>query len=246
MQVPGSPSLLFLVYLLLFLPWAAFRGTQRLREAREEGRLRATREEGSARASVPRRSIWAGTLLSQALLFGLAWFVGGGFGYRIFALPTLGARELLAAVAALVACFGVRALVRASRTEEERRRLLVYRLAPRTGGEWALWVATVLAASVAEEAAYRGVGMSILWYSLGSPWAAALICATAFSLAHWAQGGKSGVAIFAIALVMHALVAFTGTLVLAMVVHAAYDLVAGFLIAREAERYDREAAAASA
>jgi len=92
----------------------------------------------------------------------------------------------------------------------------------------------VLVASVAEEAAYRGVGMSILWYSLDNPWAAALLCATAFALALWVQGWRSAIAIFQIALVLHALVEVTGTLVLAMAVHAIYDFVAGSRIAREA------------
>jgi membrane protease YdiL (CAAX protease family) len=102
----------------------------------------------------------------------------------------------------------------------------------------------VLAASVAEEAAYRGVGMSILWYYLGNPWLAALLCAAAFSLGHSTQGWKSASVIFAMALAFHGLVALTGTLVLAMVVHAIYDFVAGDRIRRDTARYDREAALA--
>jgi membrane protease YdiL (CAAX protease family) len=101
----------------------------------------------------------------------------------------------------------------------------------------------MLLAGVAEEAAYRGVGMTILWYSLGDPWLAAGICAAAFAVAHSIQGLKSGTVVFAIALVFHGLVAVTGTLVLAMVVHAIYDLIAGYWIAIEARRYDAEATA---
>ncbi len=52
---------------------------------------------------------------------------------------------------------------------------------------------------VAEEIGYRGVAMSILWYSLGSRWLAGFICAAAFAAAHWIQGAKSGVVLFAIA-----------------------------------------------
>ena len=44
--------------------------------------------------------------------------------------------------------------------------------------------------------------------------------------------------IFGMALVMHALVWFTGTLIVAMIVHAVYDFVAGYLIAREAKVFD--------
>ena len=96
---------------------------------------------------------------------------------------------------------------------------------------------TVIAAAIAEEAAYRGVGMSILWYWLGTPWPAVIILSVAFALAHWIQGWKAGVIIFFIALVAHGLVAFTHTLVLMMFVHAAYNFIAGSMIAREAPKY---------
>lgn len=231
LQLPGTPSLFFLAYILVFLPWAAFRSAQRIRAARD----------GNAAKPLPsREGVWMGVTLSQAVLFALAWFTGRGFGYEIFALPPLGPREILAALGALAACFGLRSVLRAIRSEDERRQLTVYRLAPRSPREWLLWVASVLAASVAEEAAYRGVGMSILWYSLGTPWIAALLCATAFSLIHWTQGWKSKVTIFAITLVMHGLVGFTGTLILAMLVHAIYDLAAGYRIAREAQALGHE------
>lgn len=226
MHLPGTPSLVFLAYLLVLLPWLAFRSTRR---------LKGTREGGAQPALPSREAIWFSTLFSLGILFLLSWLVGRGFGYEIFAVPSVGWRDLGAAVLALGACFAIRAVLRAVRPDDERRRLLVYKLVPRTGREWALKSATILAAGVAEEVAYRGVGMSILWYALGNPWLAALICATAFALAHWTQGFKSGMAIFAIALVMHALVAATGTLVLAMVVHALYDLGAGYLIARQAK-----------
>ena len=65
-------------------------------------------------------------------------------------------------------------------------------------------------------------------------WIAAALLSIAFALAHWAQGWKSMVVIAAIALTMHALVQFTGTRVVAMGVHATYDIVAIALISREA------------
>jgi membrane protease YdiL (CAAX protease family) len=121
----------------------------------------------------------------------------------------------------------------------------VYKLAPRTPRQWALWALAIACASIAEEAFYRGVGMSILWYSLGNPWISALLCAAAFAVAHSVQGLRSTVFIGLIALVKHALVAITGTLLLAMLVHAVYDLIAGWLIAREAETMGSHAQAAT-
>lgn len=173
------------------------------------------------------------------LVFALA--VGAGFGFEPFyGVSSIGFVEVGAAVLALGFCFLLRFMVRALRSEQERRRLLVFRIAPRTRQEWALWIVTILSASVIEEIVYRGVAMSILWYMLGNAWIAALISAIGFAGAHWTQGAKSGAMIFFIGLIMQGLVAVTATLVLAMIVHAAYDLVAGYLIAREARRFDAE------
>lgn len=233
MKLPGTASLVFLAYLLVLLPMAGIRSARRLRDAKTAG--------------LPsRETIWISTMINLALMLGLAWLVGRSFGFEIFAVPRVRVVDLLAAGGALTVCFVFRWLVRVLRAESERRKLFVYKLAPRTPREHALSIVTVLLAGIAEEAAYRGVAMAILTYSLGDPWTAALICAAAFAAAHWPQGALSGVLIFAMALLMHALVAWTGTLVLAMIVHVAYDLVAGALIGREAARFDQDAISASA
>jgi membrane protease YdiL (CAAX protease family) len=107
--------------------------------------------------------------VSLGFLFVLAWLTGRGFDYHFFVVRSLGTGEILAALLALAAAFGLRAVARAMRSEDERRRMTVYLLAPRSAREWALWAGTVVAAGVAEEAAYRGVGMAILGYALGNP-----------------------------------------------------------------------------
>ena len=236
MHLPGFTSLVFLLYLLVVLPWIAIRGA---------GALRAAREGTALRPLPSRATIWAQTIVAQVLLLALAWYAGRGFGFRIFALPAVGVRDIAAALVALAAHFGLYAVSRVAYSDAERRRMFIYFLAPRTMRERLAWMITVLAASVAEETAYRGVGMSILWYSLGNPYVAAGICSVAFALAHWTQGWKSAVIIFVMALVMHGLVAFTGTLVLAMLVHAAYDFAAGYFIARDAASYDRQVASSA-
>jgi hypothetical protein len=48
------------------------------------------------------------------------------------------------------------------------------------------------------------------------------------------QGLKSAVAILLMTILFHALVAFTGTLVIAMIVHTVYDVLAGLATRREA------------
>ena len=93
----------------------------------------------------------------------------------------------------------------------------------------------VLAAGFAEEAAYRGLGMLVLGVLGIQPWWSALLLSAAFAVAHAVQGRLGVVIVFAMALVMHALVALTGTLLIAMVVHIAYDLVAVVVTARVIE-----------
>jgi membrane protease YdiL (CAAX protease family) len=187
-----------------------------------------------------RMVIWSNTLIAQGLLLLIAWLAGRSFGYRFFA-PVARGRDVIAAAAALAACFALREVARRMLSEEERRRLAVYRLAPRSAVEWAAWSLVAILAAVAEEIAYRGVGVAVIGYSTGSLSLAIVVCAAAFAVAHALQGVKSAVVIFAFALVMHALVLVTGTLLLAMGVHLVYDVIAAASIAREARRFDRDA-----
>ena len=234
MQSPGAPSLVFLAFVLVYLPWAALRSRRRLAELRAEG---------GAQRKLTREAVWTSTIVSLLVLLVLAVLVGRSFDYDFFVWPALDWQAPAATVGAFAACLLLRQMARKLRTEEERRRALVYIIAPRTPRERALWALACVMAGVAEETAYRGVGMATLWYALGNPWASALILAAAFAVAHAAQGWKSALAVFGIALVMHALVQFTGSLLPAIVVHATYDLVAGAIIARDARRMDAEAAA---
>lgn len=227
MRLPGAVSLMFLAYLCLLLPLAARRSAARL-EGLDPKRPAPSREQ-----------IWGSVLVAQLLLFFLAWFTGSGFGFRILEMRALSLSDLGAAAVALLLIVGLRELSRRTRSEAERRGLAVYRRAPRTPRELAYFNLAVVAAGVAEEAAYRGVGWSILTYMFGDPWSAAIVMSVVFALAHWSQGWKSMLTIAGIALVLHGLVAMTGTLVLAMVVHAAYDLVAGHAIRKQALEFDR-------
>jgi len=202
----------------------------------------AAAQKGEPAVELPSRAgIWIRSLVIQLLLLTFAWIVGSSFGFNPFAgFNEIRLRDVGFAVLALGSFFLMRLVLRAFRSDEERKKLIVFRLRPRNSREWVAWIALVLVASVSEEVVYRGVTMSILWYSLGNPWIAALISALAFAAAHWPQGLKSGVMIFAVALVMHGLVAITGTLLLAMIVHAIYDVVARYLIDREARRFELE------
>ena len=230
MQVPGLPSLVFLAWVLLILPWMAFRSAWRLKFLTLRDEL----------ASFPRKVIWSITGINQVILLALALLVGASFGYQPFAAPpSFDGMDVLAAFGALTLCSLVSLASRVIRTDKERHKMIVYKLSPRTKREWLLWTLLVLLGAIGEEIAYRGVAMSILWYSLGNPWISVLICSIAFGAAHWVQGWKSALLIVVFALVMHALVAITQTLLVAMAVHAIYNIVSGYRISRESIRSER-------
>jgi membrane protease YdiL (CAAX protease family) len=164
-------------------------------------------------------------------LFALSWGAAGTFGLDLFGVPRLGAPEIAIGAIALAAQFAFMLLARAMHSPAERRKLPVYRIVPRTSSEWLLWLPVCSAAGLAEEAAYRGVLVSIFSYSLGSFAAACILSAVVFAVSHAMQGWKSGVVIFFMALSMHVLAVMTGTLVVGMVVHAVYDVGAGIVAA---------------
>jgi len=213
--------LLYLLLLLVVLPWAAIRS--------------APRRGDDASELPPRRTLWLRTIVVQLLLLAIAWRTARAAGYEPFTLPSWNAGAVVAALAALLLCQGLAALARAIRSEEERRGLFVYSLVPRSPLEWLLWGTTVTVAAVAEEVAYRGVGMTLLRDRLDEPWTAAGVCALAFALAHWAQGAKSVAVIFVVGLVLQGLVALTGTLVFAMVVHAVHNVLVTLRMRRAIE-----------
>ena len=177
-------------------------------------------------------TMYLNSLVLLVVLFALAWFTARTFAYELFATPVLGARAWLAGAAALCSQFAMQYVSHAVRKPEEQRTMPVLRLTPRSAGERALYSVVSVAAGVAEEAAYRGVLTSILWYALGSVWIAALISAVAFAAGHAVQGWKSMAVIFIMACSMQLLVNYTGTLVIAMAVHAIYDLLAPTLRSR--------------
>jgi membrane protease YdiL (CAAX protease family) len=226
---------LYLFYVLIVLSWAV------LRTRRKLGAAAAARAGGAPAPS--RERILASTLFSLALLFGMSWMVADLSGIELFAVPALVPLDYAAAAAAFGGHFAMRRLAIALHTREELRRSPLLVWMPRTPRQWALWVPVAITAGLAEEAAYRGVAWSLLTHHTGHAWLSAAICIAAFALHHVTQSWKSVVAIAGIAVFMHALVAFTGTLVLAMGVHALYDLVVAVLIARRAAQLELEGAA---
>jgi membrane protease YdiL (CAAX protease family) len=128
-----------------------------------------------------------------------------------------------------------------SRSADSRRRQSV--IAPRTPGQAAVNAALCVLAGIGEEITWRRVLHGCLWWATESWWIATSFCSLSFGVAHAIQGRRSMLIIAGVALWMHLTVLWTGSLHLAIVVHAAYDLIATFAMAKWVRREDAQAAA---
>lgn len=236
MGATGIGRGLYLLYMLVLVPWLAFRSARSFRAMAADPDAPATKPplagSGPFKVMPPLARIYANTLLTLVVLFVLSWLTGRTFGYRVFAAPRFRMSEVLAGTGTLAFQFAAMYLNLAAQSPDDARGLTVNRLLPRTARENVLYAITVTVAAVAEEAAYRGVLVVTLWHVTGTVWVAMCISALAFSLGHAVQGRRSMAVIFVMACSMHALVWFTGTLTIAMVVHAAYDLLAPTVLRR--------------
>jgi membrane protease YdiL (CAAX protease family) len=193
---------------------------------------------GSPRRRPPRRAdVLARALVVQLLLFAMSFVVARHEGMALWSWTGLRALNVGVAVGALALLLAVGALSWQLRSPDERRSLWMRHLLPRTSSQWALWLAASLAAGIAEETAYRGVLVVLLASVTASFVVAALLSAIAFAIVHYPQGAKSMGWVFAIGLVMQAVVSVTGTLYVAMGVHAVYDVTAAI---RAVGRYREE------
>ncbi len=139
------------------------------------------------------------------------------------------ATSLLVAATLLAAMIAV-SLPQWRKAVVERRVGIYFRML-RTRGEYAVWSLVSLLAGVFEEISWRGVQTTLLASLLGNAWLAAVLCAVMFALAHANQRRATVAIVFGFALGSSLLVALTGSLWLAMAVHAIFDLTAGFVVA---------------
>ncbi len=213
-------SFIFLVVLFVLMPRAALRSARQLRLAQSEGQ------------PLPRLRIAISTMFSLTVLWFLAAMNAGAMRTSLFAVGTVGLREVAIGAAGLLLLLLALVISRRISTPEEERRRLLYGFAPRNGKEYAVFALMAVMAGIAEEAAYRGVAVWTLSAVFGNPVGPIFLSAMAFAVTHAVQGGKAMAIIFGIALVLQGVVQLTGTLVIAMVVHAIYDLIAGAVAMR--------------
>lgn len=189
---------------------------------------------GASPMSRPR--IFTGSIITQCILGALALLAAREQHLALFPPFRLSLTGMLASAAFLGVILGTLPLRWRIRSLEHRRRMVA--IVPTTPSERRLWVLLCLSAGFFEEIVYRGTLFALALRVTGGWWPAALACSVVFGLAHLVQGWKTGAVIMVIALAQHAVVRVTGTLVIMMVLHAVYDLVAGYWLgghAREVE-----------
>ena len=130
-------------------------------------------------------------------------------------------------LAAVLALGGIVVMRPHWRKSVETRDPTVRLFMPTNASERRLWVMVAVAAGVSEEVTYRGVLFALLWTLTGSALLAAILASVVFGVSHAVQGWKTAGIITIIALLLHGLVAVSGTLYPAIVAHAVYDIVAG-------------------
>ena len=133
--------------------------------------------------------------------------------------------EVLLGLGILVAFYGLRAILRTwlAKTGNRFGGLLL----PSKVKELPLWFLVSLSAGIIEEYVYRGVTYDLLLYRFDYPALAITIASLTFGLSHYAQGVRAVAFIAVLAVGMHLLVNYSGSLYTAMAVHVIYDLAAG-------------------
>lgn len=216
--MPGLAGWFHLVFFGLLIPWAAWRSRSRF----------------ESEPLPPRRRHFAAVLV-QLLIF-LIISVSVAYVEKIDLLgpPRSGGLPWLAAAGLLVV--GLTLMPPLWRRSVERRERKIHLYMPRTPSERGLWVGVATAAGVSEEVTYRGVMFAVLTGITGSAAAGAAIASLIFGLSHIVQGWKSAAIITVIALLLHGLVALSGTLLLAIAIHVIYDIIAGLAYGRMGEK----------
>jgi len=220
---------LALLYLMVFLFWVPLLAL-RSHSALQKG------------APLPAKSrLYLQIIIMLAIFGALSIYVG-----RVYHIPLFGTfnwnwQAAAASVAVMVAMLVTIPLRWRAAPDDVKRRLMLTR--PQSADELGWWFLVCAAAGFFEEITYRGVLFSMLWYSTDSPWAAALISATAFAIGHAIQGWRAATVVFFFAWAAQGIVYLAGSLHYAIALHFTYDFLAGLIyirLAREARQQARE------
>ncbi len=173
----------------------------------------------------PRKRLYLLGYVQKGLLLWLALWTSGRMSWHPFPPYAVRAEHLLAGLALLAAAVAwawPRWRDRAVGVESFASWYL-----PKDGLERGMWVLASAVAGFGEEVEYRYVLFHLGLVLTGSFPGAALLSAVPFALAHANQGWRVVAGLLGIALLLQALVWWTGTLWIAIGVHFLYNALAG-------------------
>jgi membrane protease YdiL (CAAX protease family) len=130
---------------------------------------------------------------------------------------------IAAGYAGLIVWRGRHAWARISADRLEKAR----RLLPDDPSLMRLWVGIAAMAGISEECAYRGLAYQLFVRMSLNPALAVLVCVVCFAIGHMTQGLRGVLGTLLLALIFHGLVFLTHALYLAIVFHAAFNLIVG-------------------
>ena len=183
---------------------------------------------GGRRLPLPRPHFYWQTIVMQVVLYGLA-LVAAATNLVVLRIVPRTPRAIWALALFAVAVFALRRFW-PMRSRESKSRLCD--LLPHDRKELMPYLLLCVVAAIAEEVAYRGVAYWLVFRLTRSIPVSVLLVAGAFALGHMVQGWRSVAVIFLFAIGFHAIVILGQSLLPAILVHFAYDALAGLVVPR--------------
>lgn len=183
---------------------------------------------GGRRLPLPRPHFYWQTIIMQVVLYGLALGAAATNTVVLTILPRT-PRAMWALALFAVAIVSLRVFW-PTRSRESKSRLCD--LLPHGRSEMMPYLLLCVVAATAEEVAYRGVAYWLAFRLTHSIALSIALVAAAFALGHIVQGWRSVAVIFLFAVGFHAVVILGQSLLPAILVHFAYDALAGIVVPR--------------
>jgi len=206
-------GLMLLVFAGVFLPILIIKSARRL---------------GTGPLPISRTRFYRQTIIFQLFIAALAAWTAYTHGILAMPLPQWPLLGWSAAAVMYAVTVLTLKLRWPSRSAASKQRL--YDILPHNSGEMVPYVFVCIAAGIAEEFVYRGVMTELAQRLIGIEMVTIVAVSISFAASHATQGLRGMIAVFGIALICHALVLLSQSLIPVMVFHFAYDLTAGMLI----------------
>ena len=190
--------------------------------------IKSARRLGTGPLPISRTRFYRQTIIFQLFIAALAVWTAYTHGILAMPLPQWPLLGWSAAAVMYVVTVLTLKLRWPSRSAASKQRL--YDILPHNSGEMVPYVFVCIAAGIAEEFVYRGVMTELAQRLIGIEMVTIVAVSISFAASHATQGLRGMIAVFGIALICHALVLLSQSLIPVMVFHFAYDLTAGMLI----------------